>query len=317
MEGGMHIVPNACASLIETPSGNYPGVPIQTGKQVIAIAYENGQFQVTLADGTCNSYAYVFNTTTMSCLYQMDISGLGLSEELYTGIRTLSYDRSCKVAIAFDHPWWDIYPATANGGTSSTDLPIRTVVYPNWNDGEESPAVLIASYTWAQDASRMGALINNSSTPIKNPSDPLIQLVLSNLAKLWSSVQDGPSLQDLRNWYLEHHSWAWSHDPEAAGGAFALFGPGQFSQVYPHFQQGACDNNFFMCGEAVSAHHAWISGAIDSAGSAMLSWLAAKQCFGAMAVLKASPWAGAPGQVPDEVEENVLLAKVRLEERRK
>ena len=64
----------------------------------------------------------------MSCLYQMDISDLGLSEDLYTSIRTLSYDRSCKVAIAFKHPWSDSYSATANGGTSSTDLPILTVV---------------------------------------------------------------------------------------------------------------------------------------------------------------------------------------------
>lgn len=312
MEGGMHVVPDACASLIETPAENYPGVPVQGGKRVTAIAYQNSQFSVTFADGTTNSYAYVFNTTTMSCLYQMDISGLGLSEDLYTGIRTLSYDRSCKVAIVFNHPWWSDYPATADGGTSSTDLPIRTVVYPNWNDGEQNPAVLIASYTWAQDASRMGGLIKNSSTPVKDVSDPLIQLVLSNLAELWTTVPNGPKLQDLQKWYLEHHAWAWSHDPEAAGGAFALFGPGQFSQVYPLFQQGACDNNFFMCGEAVSAHHAWISGAIDSAGTAMLTWLAAKKCDDAMAELKRSPWAGAPGQVPDEMEERTLLGKVRL-----
>lgn len=117
----------------------------------------------------------------------------------------------------------------------------------------------------------MGGLINNSSTPVKNLSDPLIQLVLSNLAKLWSSVPNGSSLQDLQNWYLEYHAWAWSHDPEAAGGATVRFGPGQFSQLYPLFQQGACNNSFFMCSEAVSAHHGWISGAIDSAGTAMLT----------------------------------------------
>lgn len=314
MEGGMQIIPNTLASLIETKSGDYPGVPIQLGKRVTALAYDkqSQQFQVTLDDGTTGTYAYVFNTTPMACLYQMDISGLSLTEDFYHAIRTLAYDRSCKVAIAFNNPWWDKYPATANGGTSSTDLPIRTVVYPNWNDGANNPAVLIASYTWAQDASRMGAYISNSSTPTKNLSDPLIQLVLSNIAKLWSNVPEGPSLQDLQNWYVEHHAWAWSHDLETPGGAFALFGPGQFSQVYPLFQSGQCDNNFWVCGEATSAHHAWISGAIDSAGTTLLTWLAAHQNSEAMAVLKASPWGGASGKVPDEVDEKVLWAKAQL-----
>ena len=311
MEGGMHVIPDAMRAIIETPSGDYPGVPVQLGKRVTALADTNGQIQVTLSDGSTKSYAYVFNTTTMACLYQMDISSLGLTEEMYAAVRTLAYDRSCKVAIVFNNPWWTKYPATAHGGTSSTDLPIRTVVYPNWNDGDTNPAVLIASYTWAQDASRMGAFINNSG-PEHNPSDPMIQLVLSNIAKLWSSVPDGPTLPELQSWYVEHHAFAWSHDPAAAGGAFALFGPGQFSQAYPQFQQGACDNKFFVCGEAISAHHAWIAGAIDSVGTALHSWLAAYDKLDAMAALKARPWGGAPGKVPDEMEEHVLMAKVQL-----
>ncbi|WYZ40431.1 hypothetical protein EsH8_IV_000772 [Colletotrichum jinshuiense] len=59
------------------------------------------------------------------------------------------------------------------------------------------------------------------------------------------------------------------------GGAFALFGPGQFKHLYPEFQQVFCDNKFTMCGDALSAHHAWTSGALDSAYAAVYSWLVA------------------------------------------
>ena len=316
MEGGMQIIPNAMQTAIETPSGDYPGVPVQLGKRVTALAYQNGQMQVTIDDGSGNPsqtpYDTVFNTTTMGCLYQMDLSGLGLSEDMYTAIRSLSYDRSCKVAIVFTKPWWT--SLITDGGTSSTDMPIRTVVYPSWDDGS-GHAVLIASYTWAQDASRMGSLISNDPNPVVNVSDPLIQLVLDNLSKLWSNTQGGPTVQELESMYVEHHAHAWSHDPITGGGAFALFGPGQFSQAYPQFQQGACDNHFFMCGEAVSANHAWIAGALESATTAMQTWLLSRDKEVAMAVLKASPWGGAPGRVPDEMSEKVLQEKVKLSRR--
>ena len=251
----------------------------------------------------------------MSCFYQMDISGLGLSEDVYTGIRTLSYDRSCKVAIAFNHPWWDNYSATADGGTSSTDLPIRTVVYPNRNDGGQSPAVLFASYKWAQDASRMGAVINNSSTPVKNLSDPLIQLVLSNLAKLWSSVQDGPSLQDLQIGTLSTTPGPGQTTQKPLAGRSLSLGPGNFPKCN-HYSNRGLATTISSCVVKLSAHimHGFLGLSIAQVQRCCL--LAAKSCTDAMVVLKASPWAGAPGQVPDGVEENVLWTKVRLGENR-
>ena len=59
-------------------------------------------------------------------------------------------------------------------------------------------------------------------------------------------------------------AYDWSKDPNAAG-AFALFSPGNFSEHYPSLITPASDSRFFIVGEAASAHHAWIVGALDSA----------------------------------------------------
>jgi len=39
-------------------------------------------------------------------------------------------------------------------------------------------------------------------------------------------------------------------------GAFALFGPSQFRDIYPSFGQGAAGGRFFFAGEAISEQHA-------------------------------------------------------------
>lgn len=309
LDGGMSIVPETMREkLLER------GKSISMGRKVTKLVDNGPTMSVTVNndDATTTEYAAVFNTTTMGCLYQMDISGCNLDDKTYTSIRALSYDRSCKVAIVFTKPWWAEIGDIQEGGGSSTDMPVRTVVYPSWNDGPDHEAVLLASYTWSQDATRMGALIPDYPEGIKpSRDDPVLQLVLENLVKLWSIKPGGPSLEDLNKWYVTHHAYAWSHDPNTAG-AFALFGPGQFTNMYPQFQTGACDNKLWMVGECVSAHHAWIVGALDSASTALYSWLAAENKINAMALLKESRYGGAEGELPLEMDEKVLKAKVEL-----
>ncbi|KAK4170627.1 hypothetical protein QBC36DRAFT_201026, partial [Triangularia setosa] len=67
--------------------------------------------------------------------------------------------------------------------------------------------------------------------------------------------------------------WAWEHDPYTCG-AFALFGPGQLENLYPPFQELLANSQLSICSEAISVHHAWIYGALDSALFAVLTFLA-------------------------------------------
>ncbi|KAJ3528979.1 hypothetical protein NM208_g9962 [Fusarium decemcellulare] len=327
MEGGMSVLTDEMNKRLEDPNWPCPKSPVfkvKTGTPVVAMSDDQkaNKIKVTTTDKQgfnpeTEEYDMVFNTTAMAPLQRMDIQGLNLDKKILTGIRGLSYDRSCKVAIKFKTRWWGrMYPLPgvgrkSYGGVSSTDLPISNVVYPSWDD-KKAPAVLMVSYSWAQDATRMGALIPEYSE--KNPphvDEPLVTLCLQNLAKLWSGAPDPPTFEFLKEQYITHHAFAWSHDPYT-GGAFALFGPGQYKNVYPAFQKLFCNGKFAMCGEALSAHHAWISGALDSAYAAVMRWM----CFHGMTrrttCLKYSWFGGGKGEHPADFDEKLLLWSAEL-----
>jgi monoamine oxidase len=284
---------------------------VQTNKRVTAISQsDDAQSMLVSIDGEDEprNYATVFNSTTMGCLAQMDLSRLPLTPDQHLAIRTLSYDNSCKVAVKFSRAWWvELGVEPGKGGTSSTDLPIRTVVFPSWLDvSPENPAVLICSYTWAQDAIRIGALLRNGNDAEAN--GPLLTMILRNLATLFKNRITYEELKDL---VVGHHAYAWQNDPNAAG-AFALFGPGQFSTLYPAVTEPAANGKFYMVGECVSAHHAWVVGSMESATAAVYKYLLRNGQLKKMAELKMSPFGGAPGKIPDEMEEDTLYWQVRL-----
>jgi hypothetical protein len=128
----------------------------------------------------------VFNSTTLGALGRIELNGLG-SDDQITAIRSLAYDSAAKIAIKFKTAWW-IEKGGMNkfSGISGTDLPIRVVAYPAWTDNDDpgKPTVLIASYTWHQDATRMGSLINNSAKPCEREA---LRLVLQDLATMFKS----------------------------------------------------------------------------------------------------------------------------------
>jgi monoamine oxidase len=203
--------------------------------------------------------------------------------------------------------------SNTSGGVSSSDLPISNVVYPSWEDGDgDQHYILMASYSWAQDATRMSSLVKDyPCDEVKCIDDPLVALCLQNLAKLFND----PSVtyETLSKKYISHHAWSWSRDPWTAG-AFALFGPGQFEKIYrQNFTSPVVkDDRLLIAGEALSVHHAWISGALDSVYYKILQWTFGR--FGAQgaAQLKELGHGGKPGLLPAEVDETHLYWSVRL-----
>ncbi|KAM7186427.1 L-amino acid oxidase [Rhypophila sp. PSN 637] len=325
VDGGMQTVTDTMADLLASdtwPSkSNFhpspgPSPNLQTSTQVTAMSYSFDHKSKPCIKVTTTSpysqhkpkvtnYDMVFNTTAMGPLQRMDLSKLPLPDDVHTGIRTLSYDRATKVVIKFSHPWWFKNPDKTQifGGVSSSDLPISNVVYPSWNDGPDKPAVLMVSYSWAQDATRMGSLVKDFSMPGVKPSkdDEIVKLCLRNLVTLWAGTEESPSYEDLLGWVVDdgsdcapYHAWAWSHDPYT-GGAFALFGPGQFQNVYPAFQGLHVGGHIAFCGEALSAHHAWISGAWASAYMQLMHFLEDRKQLDAVRMLKESPFGGSDG----------------------
>lgn len=238
-----------------------------------------------------HKYAAVFNSTTLGALQRMNLSAAGLNLGTKQAIRTLNYGASCKVGILFSKPWWIEPPFNIRGGLGKTDLPIRVCVYPSYNlpeeddddnnpdkppskkpPGELPPAVLLCSYTWEQDASRLGAMITQQSP---NGEALLKKVLFDNLARLHATPEHPVEevYKTIKETYITHHAYNWYNDPHSAG-AFAFFGPCQFSEVWPDLTAPSADGKLFVIGEAASSHHAWVVGALESALRGVYQFLA-------------------------------------------
>jgi monoamine oxidase len=68
----------------------------------------------------------------------------------WKAIRELHYSPSTKIGIEFKSRFWE--KEGLYGGKAVTDLPIRFAFYPSHGIGESGPAVVLASYTWEDDA---------------------------------------------------------------------------------------------------------------------------------------------------------------------
>ncbi|SCO52844.1 related to L-amino-acid oxidase [Fusarium fujikuroi] len=195
-------------------------------------------------------YFAVFNSTTLGALQRMDLKDAGLLWGTRQAIRALGYGASCKVGIKFETAWWQKPPFNIKkGGIAHTDLPLRVCVYPSYNiesnEGQDwdpnKPAVLLCSYTWGQDEQRIGSLIS-PQTP-KN-EEQLLSVLLHDLALLHSKQSD--------------------YTDENMSGAFAYFGPSQFSNMWSEIIKPNAYGQLYLIGEASSSHHAWIVGALES-----------------------------------------------------
>lgn len=122
-----------------------------------------------------------------------------------------------------------------------TDLPIRALFYPD-HGRDTGRGVLLASYTWGEDAMRWGSLA---------PADRVAQAI-ENVAAIHPQIVDTFEVGTSKVW----------HQDEFAGGAFALFEPGQQRRL--HEAIVAPEGRVHFAGEHASLSHAWIQGAIES-----------------------------------------------------
>ncbi|KAM9973717.1 hypothetical protein ACTFIW_010840 [Dictyostelium discoideum] len=204
------------------------------------------------------NFKHVISTTTLSALQRIDTSDLNLSLKQRLGIRSIHYSVAIKVAIKFKYRWWEDYQfmngKPIKGGRSSTDLPIRSIIYPSYGIGKNSTGVLIASYVGGQDALRLGSLVGSVEKEKR-----LIRICLENLAEIHDI-----DVNILRKLYKTHKCMHWSND-ENASGAYGLYWPTQFLEFYPSLTKPSTDGRFHISGESTSIHHAWIIGALNSA----------------------------------------------------
>ena len=155
-------------------------------------------------------------------------------------IRQLHYDASAKVFLQFRRRFWELDDGIIGGG-SVTDLAVRNVYYPD-HGRPTGRGVMLASYTWGEDAQRWGSL---------SPEDRIVQ-ALEDVARIHPQALEEFEVGASKMW----------HDDEFAGGAFALFDPEQQTLLYE--ATVAPEGRIHFAGEHASLAHAWIQGAIES-----------------------------------------------------
>ena len=155
-------------------------------------------------------------------------------------IRQLHYDASAKIFFQTRRRFWEEDDGIFGGGTV-TDLAIRNLYYTDYGK-ETGRGILLASYTWSEDAQRWGSLLPHER----------IEQAVENVALIHPQIKEefetGAS-----------HMW---HDDPYAGGAFALFDPGQ--QTLLHADIINPEGRIHFAGEHASLYHAWIQGAFES-----------------------------------------------------
>lgn len=261
-----------------------------TGRRVTRISEAGDRNSMTVEWKTgqvtgSKEYSQVICTAPLGCVAAMDLKDANLLYNQKVAIRALQYDASTKVGVKFEKRWWEDPEIMGEDGcfktgSSKTDLPIRSCVYPSYGHNcppeQQPPGVMIASYTWAQDARRLGALAHGKGTPA---DDMLLELVLDNISRLHNI--DRKKLPEP----VDHFAYSWYNDPFARG-AFALFAPGQFGHfvkdknpkvgpgsLFAGIKAPAAGGKLHFAGEATSVHHAWVLGALNSAWRAVYNAL--------------------------------------------
>ena len=169
-------------------------------------------------------------------------------------LRECNYMPAFKAFITFKKQFWkeigENRQYEVGLGVSASDRSNRQVVYPSY--GYDAEKGVLQIYSWAQDAERMGALTDEERV---NECLKGIQYMYPevDIYEHFAGYNDGTTTK----------TWFW--DQHAGGGAFALFNPGQFKNLYPTLLTPEFKGTLNIAGECCSVHHGWIVGALDSA----------------------------------------------------
>lgn len=232
--GGMDRLPHAFFGSLQQE--------IRLGAEVYAIDQEPDSVSVhvrTEAGRSVERADFAIVTIPFSVLRHVEVI-TPFSREKQRAIRQLNYHASTKILFQVRERIWETDDGIL-GGASVTDMPIRRMNYPT-PDPDNRRGMLLASYTWGQDALQWGAM----------DEETRLEEALDDVARIHPRI---------REVYEVGASYAWYSDRWARG-AFAMFAPEQQTQL--HADIVAPEGRVLFAGEHCSLYHAWIQGALES-----------------------------------------------------
>jgi monoamine oxidase len=197
------------------------------------------------------------------------------SPSKHVAVRTLGFESSTKVLLHCRRRFWETDHGIA-GGASLSDLLYRAMYYPSDNavavtepepsrgrfnpmyggyvkgefapasaDVSAGPGVLLASYTWGQDARRLGQLA----------VDDRVDVVTRQIARIHPEILEPGMIDDVASMFWDSYPWA--------NGSFAELLPGQQQSL--HHASTTREGGVYFAGEHTSLDTGWIQGAVSSA----------------------------------------------------
>ncbi|CAG8445977.1 14397_t:CDS:2 [Dentiscutata heterogama] len=176
-------------------------------------------------------------------------------------IRELTCMNAARVFLQFKSRFWEESPLVTGapntstnlgitGGASSTDLPIRFVVYPSQYKGlpTNSSAILLASYVWDSSATKFSPYTD----------DEYFEAVLKNLVTLHGDIAKTEWVSGSEN----NIAFNWAQYKHSIGGAFALFSAGQIDDLLGAIMRPEISVHF--AGEHTDIQTGWMVGALNS-----------------------------------------------------
>ncbi|MBX3031336.1 MAG: flavin monoamine oxidase family protein [Chloroflexi bacterium] len=234
IEGGMDQLPNAFFAALRDE--------VHLGTEVTAIEQDPDGVTVHVRTGARRTSVRgdaAICTLPFPVLRTVEVSP-AFSRPKQRAIRQLNYHASTKILMQVRERIWETDDGIL-GGATVTDLPIRRLNYPP-PDPTTSRGILLASYTWGQDALQWGAM----------DEETRLEEALDDVARIHPRI---------REVYETGTSYAWYGDRWARG-AFALFQPGQQTELQEDIVRP--EGRILFAGEHCSLYHAWIQGALES-----------------------------------------------------
>ncbi len=165
-------------------------------------------------------------------------------------IRKLHYDSSVKTLAVTQRRFWETNDNIYGGGTI-TDLITGSTYYPSDNAEaqdqavSQGPGVLLASYTWGDQARRQASLSTSERS----------KLVIDQVSTFHPELAQAGMVQQTATWSWDRHPWS--------SGAYAFFLPGQHTALHADIIRP--EGRIFIAGEHASLNHSWMQGALESA----------------------------------------------------
>ncbi|KAJ6668133.1 hypothetical protein lerEdw1_015510, partial [Lerista edwardsae] len=244
--GGFDQLPKSF--LREMPGTVFFNSPVQkivhTGKKVRVFFQKPGKKFLS-----CLTADYVLVTATAKATRLITFQP-PLSPVKAHALRSYHYASSTKIGLACTERFWE--KDGIRGGRSTTDRPSRVIYYPN-HDFPSGLGVLLASYTWKDDA--------DIFVPLSE--DKCVDIVMDDLSAIHQVSKDY-----LKSVCKKHVVQKWALDPFSMA-AFAAPTPFQFKYFFKALSQN--EGRVFFAGEHTAAPHAWIDSAMKSAIRAVLN----------------------------------------------